>query len=1160
MCGRPTSQKTENVIFDAPTFSAYAVTLAASYNFNLEVKVNFCDDEGNPISADSFPSNKRYYLVATVPGQAALSWGSVDCDYLFYKEINPDGDSECSMTINPSTMAQFFAVYWSGFHHENPLTGSYSGKTIYIQVTETYADGINGNNYKSTEISDGQKMGDYTLRMNGPTSFTLNEGRNETINIDAVKSGYKYEVQAFEADGVTPVNTCGFDDTYYVIAHKANDDDKYFVEALNTESLAGGKQTGIISSFKGKYYIGNVEEYASGDSVVVELVSSNNMLENPEQYKVFEADYFPQGSYPEGKFKVESVTVNPENTKTTIKLVKTPEYNYEVKVKTLQGEETTGDPSGLNLKVMAHSNNFEQNDGYYYASSNLSLSGNDEGSLSWLDDSSVRIVNSDATSVEDLSGSPEKYKDGDTVAERYTMGVSVDDENKLVTITLTELPKYYVKNNLEKINEDTSIDTGKFYIYTDMENADGTHSYYLKKWDSIPETGYQAGETSDAANENPRPYTTDKTVSVKLLKSDEELTLGEDGVIGNYRELTDGQLTDGFKVSYSEKKPNGADHSMTVTLTELKPGQDYPVDIKFINHYDEPVSPELEDTYYLLATLKPADGNGDIVAWALKEVNWDDSATTTVVFENGDFNVCDSEYEATNDTVGFNPEEFAISTRLYRSVDGSALETYNDVNTNGRDDIEGYDFVSNVQELDGNDDPVKSVITLKETTTKTYTINVEGTDQLAATGKKYFVFLKAEHASTDDTFALSSEMDLTGSSSSVIPNNSWVLADGTAGDAFTGNETMNYYIVEADAQPAVQDVIAVLNGGTSETIHIYNQNAIFQNTTAAKFVFEDRERIDDVHLTDITDKLVIKASTATNDYDVKTLMGPGLLYGLTADFYDPEGHLQTNFAVNRLNPCESLLFGWVHPNLSGNPGTIAAASIDDGTYLRIEEDTSLDTIPVVVDPGDAGKVVTGMNNYLDPPAYVVELESSQISNQIVNPIIHYMKQKSAELLAHEDTFEPEIVETEGEVTALHHTYPITCTELDTTAYPSDATIYLDGERYMKYLAQKEALTIKKWPDQVIVFNFDTATNIDLDTFRIQYKNEDNTWRESFSTQSDWQDTSSDGINRTIDFAAQHIVFNCANAKTVQTGGGCGMFFVPWNVLRTEERLYTDHQI
>jgi hypothetical protein len=95
------------------------------------------------------------------------------------------------------------------------------------------------------------------------------------------------------------------------------------------------------------------------------------MLENPEQYKVFEADYFPQGSYPEGKFKVESVTVNPEEAKTTIKLVKTPEYNYEVKVKTLQGEETTGDPSGLNLKVMAHSNNFEQNEGYYYASSNL---------------------------------------------------------------------------------------------------------------------------------------------------------------------------------------------------------------------------------------------------------------------------------------------------------------------------------------------------------------------------------------------------------------------------------------------------------------------------------------------------------------------------------------------------------------------------------------------------------------------------------------------------------------------------------------------------------------------------------------------------------------------------------------------------------------------
>ena len=106
------------------------------------------------------------------------------------------------------------------------------------------------------------------------------------------------------------------------------------------------------------------------------------------------------------------------------------------------------------------------------------------------------------------------------------------------------------------------------------------------------------------------------------------------------------------------------------------------------------------------------------------------------------------------------------------------------------------------------------------------------------------------------------------------------------------------------------------------------------------------------------------------------------------------------------------------------------------------------------------------------------------------------------------------------------------------------TIYIDGERYLKYLAQKEALTIKKYPNQVVVFNFDTATNVDLDTFCVQYKNPDNTWQEPISTQSDWQDTSDDGINRKIDTIAQHIVFNCANATTVQTGGVAGMILVP----------------
>ncbi|HAV27544.1 MAG TPA: hypothetical protein DCX23_04390, partial [Lachnospiraceae bacterium] len=1122
--------------FDAAEFSVYAVTLATAPNFSFDFKVKFIDESGNPAPPESLDGS-RYYLVATVKRDLDMgAWTQNGVDFIGYQEIEAGNDT-ASMTIDSSTIQSFVAAYWGGLHNESTFGNNATpGTVVYCKLVKTDGAGISGNNYTG-EMNNGEKIGAYTLRMTGSPDVTLTYP-NEIV-FEAVLSGYKYSVETYDEDGVTPLGNADLSDQYYVVAHRANDPEKYFVQPLN---LSSGSQSGVISTFNYKYYKPQSADYVPGDDVIVEIASSPDMYSNPQQYQIDSATFFPLGSYLEGKFKVEDVN-SAEGDRTIIKLVKTPDYNYEVVVKTLQGDLTSGDPSGLNLKVAARSNYIDSNSGYYYASDNLSLSG-DTGTTPWFDDSEIVIINSDQSELADIVQSGEIYGDGSVVGERYTMSVSVDDDAKLVTITLTELPKYFARTSIIKQNEETSLDTSKYYVLSTMENSDGTTSTYLQKWDDIPAEGYQVGETTTALSDNPESYTTEKTVNVRLLKADGELSLGEDGVVGDYQELTEGQMTNGFKVSYTEEKPDQDDHSTTVTLTELNPGQDYPVDIKFVDYYDEPVSPGLGDNYYLLAYLKPANGPDDVVAWSLKQINWDDSATTTVIFENGAFNVCDSAGESAGDTIGFNPDDFIISTRIYRAPEGTELTDYNDAREHGIDYVEGFDFVSNKQETDGDDNPVKSVITLKKATDKKYKVNVEGTDKLANTGKNYYVFLKAVHSSTADSFVLSDAIDLGGSYTGVIDNDAWVLENGEAADPFTGNETLSYYIVEADSEPAITDVIAVLNGGENDGLRIYNENALFKDTAAAKFVFDSRERIEDIRDTDITDKLIIKDSTATNDYDVKAIMGPGLLYGVTAEFFNPNGHLQTNFAVNRLNPCDSTAFGWVHPNLSGEPGTIVAASIDPGTKLRIEEDHSLSTIPIIVDPSDTGKVVTGMKTVLDPPAFVVEQDSNQISNQIVNPIINHMRTMSEELLAHEDTFEPEIEEWPGTVTALNQTLDITCTELDVTAYPEDATIYIDGERYLKYLAQKEALTIKKYPNQVVVFNFDTATNVDLDTFVVQYKNPDNTWQEPISTQSDWQDTSEDGINRKIDTIAQHIVFNCANADTVQTGGTAGMILVP----------------
>ncbi|SDL66964.1 hypothetical protein SAMN04487833_12630, partial [Sarcina sp. DSM 11001] len=1051
------TEKTENVIFDAPTFSAYAVTLAGGNNINFNVKVRFCDDEGNAIPQSSISLDGNYYLVAYVNDNVTMSWGVVEKhDYIYVKQIVPDNNSECSMTINNATLAQFQSYYWWDYRGDY-LSGPYDGKVVEFAIAK---DAIG--NYENNEIRNGQNIGAFTLEMTGPATRTLDaSGSTEDIIINAVKGGYKYEVQFFENDGVTPVidDKCGLENTYYVIAKIINNDDKtyvdgdvangnirYFIEKLNTENLNGGKQSGFVDTFRGQFWPPNAVSYALEDDVVVELVTSENMfddVDDPVEPHYNFGEIFSVGSYLEDKFKVESITVNESNTKSIVKLVKNPAC--------------------------------------------------------------------------------------------------------------------YVKKDIVKLNNGTELDTSNYYVLSEMEKSDGTISRYLEKWDDIPAEGYRIGdeEEIEVSSQNASSYSPNKNVTVKLLKANGELTLGANGVIGTYREAAEGQMMDGFQVSCSEEKPETGSHSRTITLTELESGQDYPVEIKFLDHYGEPDSPNLTDDYYLLATLKPSDGSDNLVAWALEKITWDDSATTSILLENNSFNVCDTAFEATGEMTGFNPDNFTISTRIFRSIDGTELNSYNDVIANGRDDVLNYDFVSNVQEFDGDNKPIKSVITLKNSTNKTYTVNVEGTDKLATSGKKYYVFLKAEHASTPDTYALSNEMTLTGSFSEVIPDESWVLASGAAGDPFTGNETMKYYIVEtaADAaKPAETDVIAALNGGGSNSIRVYDQNALFDGTAAAKFVFDSRDRVEDIHDTEVTDKLVIKAATATRDYDLESIMGAGMLYGVTADFFNPQGHLQTNFAANRFNPCMNGNYGWVHPNLAGNPGTIAMASIDEGKDFRLEDDESLTAIPIIIDPLYRSQVKTQNHDNLVPPGYIVDLDSNQISNQIVNPIINHMKQISQELLTHEDTFAPPIEEYAGTATLFlnsehEKTINVTCADLDVTGFDENATIYIDGERYLKYLAQPQALNIKKWPNQVVVFNFDSATNVDLNTFRIQYKNEDDSWQEPFSTQSEW-DLSADHrehtieVNEKVGFAAQTVVFNCANAENVQTGGACGMFLLP----------------
>ena len=81
----------ESISFEAPDFSAYAVTIVSGNDINFDVKIRFCDDEGNPIPTPNFTGTK-YYLVAYVENeQLDMGGWYQQIDYVYGMVHGTDG-------------------------------------------------------------------------------------------------------------------------------------------------------------------------------------------------------------------------------------------------------------------------------------------------------------------------------------------------------------------------------------------------------------------------------------------------------------------------------------------------------------------------------------------------------------------------------------------------------------------------------------------------------------------------------------------------------------------------------------------------------------------------------------------------------------------------------------------------------------------------------------------------------------------------------------------------------------------------------------------------------------------------------------------------------------------------------------------------------------
>ena len=236
---------------------------------------------------------------------------------------------------------------------------------------------------------------------------------------------------------------------------------------------------------------------------------------------------------------------------------------------------------------------------------------------------------------------------------------------------------------------------------------------------------------------------------------------------------------------------------------------------------------------------------------------------------------------------------------------------------------------------------------MREESQKIFRLNVKGADKLSVTEKNYFILVEAEHSSTEPTYVLKQINVGSNDNTIIVTNGDWKKADGSAGDRFTGNEALTYYLIESSEIPSLAEAINGEKYGSGDKIV----------GTPCDFNYITRVRNDDVGQIEITDYLEIRD---TEDF-LSELMGQALYYGIVADKIDQYGHLQTNFAVNEYTTGfdtsdRYVNFDNVRPDLASNPGTLAIGKIADGKILNISIENRIGAIPIIIDSNDADQI------------------------------------------------------------------------------------------------------------------------------------------------------------------------------------------------------------
>ena len=564
---------------------------------------------------------------------------------------------------------------------------------------------------------------------------------------------------------------------------------------------------------------------------------------------------------------------------------------------------------------------------------------------------------------------------------------------------------------------------------------------------------------------------------------------------------------------------------------------DYHVNVNVYNYDGKtkaPLEGKEESKYLALATLTDKGNAESIQGWALEYFDLKGLDNAKIDFK--EFHPYGTDGSSiTESTFKYDDSKYDIGVRIYTTKQ-SDYSKYSEVidatkSGNASDVIPDYRFAKE----ESTDPNTLNLALIKDIVF--YSVTIEANEAVNFKPENYlYLFVTATH---QNSTAYSLQPVVFSGKSTTIQiqddmNSTWTDNNNAPGDRYHGSDTEKLEVKLITARQA-RNLNNILSNSECTAL---NDGDVFDGFTVK---YEDllKSTDPDTHATKYSHKITLNRGEVSSDYNYKSILGDSLLFGITADRFYKKMHAETNFAANYYQQGEAS----VEPDLSGSYGGdfYIPNFVDFNGKTVVDSETKFLTADE-----EGGKInfganccekgttlhVDSENRVLHEREYVtfkVEDPESMTKN-VINPMLDRCKTISDALAAKGRPY---------------WTQPDEVQSVDTTSYPANATIYVNGDKMVEYAGGSsldKKVTFKIREGQTIVVNFkDARDELTIGQYDVVYLDANNNESTHSSAPSG---SNGDDQNKWLNKLTRQIVWNLHDVKKTTLQNTAGIFLNP----------------